>query len=97
MYIAAWLQVPGRNISLYALDLSFNRIQAPSGEAFAPLLEWLRPYVLHMDFAGNYLPTIIELDLLISYNSACLPAGFFGSCNRTAYTKRMGQQVDHAS
>jgi len=63
-YIAAWLQVPGRNIRLYALDLSFNRIQAPSWAAVAPLLEWLCLYVLHMDFAGNYLPTIIELSLL---------------------------------
>ncbi len=63
-YIAAWLQVPGRNVRLYALDLSFNRIEVPFWAAFVPLLEWLRPYVHHMDFAGNYLPTIIELNLL---------------------------------
>lgn len=63
-YIAAWLQVPGRNVRLYTLDLSFNRIEAPSWAAFVPLLEWLRPYVRHMDFAENDLPTIIELDLL---------------------------------
>lgn len=63
-YIAAWLQVPGRDLRLYALDFSFNRIEAPSWAAFVPLLEWLRPYVRHMDFAGNCLPTIFELDLL---------------------------------
>lgn len=63
-YRAAWLQVPGRNLRLYVLGLSFNRIEAPSWAAFVPLLEWLRPYVCHMDFAGNHLPTIIELDLL---------------------------------
>ena len=38
-YIAACLQVPGRNVRLYALDLSFNRIDAPSWAAFVPLLE----------------------------------------------------------
>lgn len=38
--------------------------EAPSEAAFVPLLEWLRPSVRHMDVAGNYLPTIIELDLL---------------------------------
>ena len=52
-YIAAWLQVPGRNVRLYALELSFNRIVSPSWAAFVPLLEWLRSYVCHMDFAGN--------------------------------------------
>ena len=63
-HLAAWLQVPGRNLHLYALDLSFNRIVAPTWAAFVPLVSWLRPYVDYMDFGGNYLPALVEIDLL---------------------------------
>jgi len=63
-HLAAWLQVPGRNLRLFALDLSFNRIESPTWAAFVPVVTWLRPYVAHMDFGGNCLPAIIEIDLL---------------------------------
>lgn len=85
-FIAAWLQVPDINVRLYALDVSFNRIEAPCWAAFVPLVE-LRLLCV----TWTLRETICQTSL------TCLPARLLGSCNRKAYTKRMGQQVDHAS
>ena len=58
--LVSWLQQPSNNIKIYALDLSFNRIQPASWEAFVPLIKKLNLYAQHMDFGGNYLPPLLE-------------------------------------
>ena len=58
--VAAWLQQPGNNVLIYALDLSSNRIQAASWAAFLPMDKKLGMYAQHMDLGGNYLPPLLE-------------------------------------
>ena len=60
--LAQWLQKPTTSVKIYALDLSFNRIQCPSWEAFVPLVNSLSKHVQHLDFGGNYLPPLLESD-----------------------------------
>lgn len=58
--LAQWLQQPSINVKIFALDLSFNRIQPPSWDAFLPLVQKLSLYAKHMDFGGNLLPPLRE-------------------------------------
>lgn len=59
---ASWLQQPSNHVKIYALDLSFNRIQAASWDVFVPLVKKLSVYTLHMDFGGNYLPPMLKTE-----------------------------------
>ncbi len=80
--LAQWLQKSTTPISIFALDLSFNRIQCSSWENFVPVVKTLSNHVEHLDFGGNYLPPILESDrsltllhskvsLSVPYNSEC--------------------------
>ena len=80
--VVAWLQQPGQIVTIYALDLSFNRIQAASWDTFLPLVKQLGVHVQHVDFGGNYLPPLLEseqslkslpnnVSLAVTYHSNC--------------------------
>ena len=58
--LTAWLQQPSNVVRIYALDLSFNRIQSASWDALVPLIKKLSLYAQHMDFGGNFLPPLLE-------------------------------------
>ena len=60
--LAQCLQQPPTDVTVYALDLSFNRISCPSWGAFVPLINKLSQHVQHLDFTGNYLPPLLESD-----------------------------------
>lgn len=67
--LASWLQQPSNDVRIYALDLSFNRIQSASWDAFVPLIKKLSLYAQHMDFGGNCLPPLLESE----HSLKCLP------------------------
>ena len=60
--LAQWLQQSTTDVTVYALDLSFNRIQCPSWKELVPLVNKLSQHVQHLDFGGNYLPPVLESD-----------------------------------
>ena len=61
-HIADRLSHPKRPICLHALDLCFNRIHIPNWRAFLPLVKRLAGCVEYLEFGGNYLPAINEID-----------------------------------
>ena len=65
-YLAAWLQVPGRNLHLFALDLSFNRIQAITWASFARL----SPGCVPMFNTWNLGATICQLSSIWTLNKS---------------------------
>ena len=67
-HLTHWLEQPSRNIKVYALDLSFNRIQSTCWQDFLPLVKRLSEYVHYMDFGGNYLPPLLETDHTLSFS-----------------------------
>ena len=79
--LAQWLQTT--DVKIYALDLSFNRIQCPSWGAFVPLVNSLLKHIQHLDFGGNYLPPILESDesLKLLHSSVSLSVPYHSQCD----------------
>ena len=60
--LAQWLQQPTTDVTVYASDLSFNSVQCPLWKVLVPLVNKLLQHIQHLDFAGKYLPPILESD-----------------------------------
>ncbi len=80
--LAQWLQQPTTDVTIYALDLSFNRIQCPTWKALVPLVNKLSQHVQHLDFGGNYLPPTLESDesLKLLHSSVSLSVLYHSQC-----------------
>lgn len=81
-YLAEILQ--SSPVQLYALDLSCNRIFAPTWRELLPLIKQLLTKALHVDLAGNYLPALLpeqlELQDMLKQNiSLTAPNRYLGS------------------
>lgn len=71
-------------LQLYALDLSCNRIFAPTWREVLPLVKQLLTKATYVDLAGNYLPALLpdqlELQDMLKQNiSLTAPNRYLGS------------------
>ena len=71
-------------VKLYALDLSCNRIFAPTWREVLPLVKQLLTKATYVDLAGNYLPAVLpdqlELQDMLKQNiSLTAPNQYLGS------------------
>ena len=94
--LAQWLQQPTTDVTIYALDLTFNRIQCPSWGALVPLVNSLSKHVQHLDFGGNYLPPLLESDehLRLLHSSVSLSVPNHSQCGHPwvdSWTERSKQ------